>query len=216
VLEEDIKMSFDVRLYHKSMEVVGKYTPRRMLKRVGNFLFRTVMLYLRIYTLITHKTRERFVEYNWVLDNVNGGSVCLNVGSGDTLLDCGLSDRFRKYISIDLNRYIIATNNPAIEFVQADITCAPFKDETFDTILAISTIEHIDNDIDCITEIQRLLKPTGKIYVSVPLGHQFYSEKTVRRLQPDGLQIESEKTIPLNDSDQQLYTMILTKEVSLK
>lgn len=204
-------MSFDVGLYHRSRGIVCKYLPRRMLKRVGKFLFRTVMLYLRIYTLITHKTRERFVEYNWVLDNVNGGSVCLNVGSGDTLLDYGLSDRFSKHISINLNRYLIATSNPAIEFVQADITCAPFKDGTFDTILAISTIEHIENDIDCITEIQRLLKPNGKIYISVPLGHQFYSEKTVRRLQPDGLQLESEKTIPLNDSDQQLYTMVLTK-----
>jgi len=163
---------------------------------------------------LLRKTRERFLEYKWILDNVNSGFDCLNVGCGDSLLDYELSRRFRRYVSIDLYKFPIAVKNPTIEFVQADIIRAPFKDEIFDVILCISTIEHIENDIGAMMEMKRLLKYGGKLYVSAPLGSQFYNEESIRKLQINGLVVESYKIKSLSNGEK-LCTMILTKK-SLK
>lgn len=205
-------MGFDVDLYHKSMNTVANILPRRILGTIGKFLFRTMMFYLKVYMSITHKTRERFMEYKWILGSINEGINCLNVGCGDSLLDYELSDRFRKYISIDLQKYAIAIINPTTEFVLGDITCAPFKNETFDVILCISTIEHIKNDIGAMEEMWRVLKHGGKIYVSVPLGPQFYNEESMGRLQLAGLQVETVKIVSLNWDNQKLCMIALIKE----
>jgi len=185
-------MRFDVRLYHKSVNVISNILPSEIFGMIGRLLFRIMMLYLRIYMGLLRKTRERF----------------------DSLLDYELSRRFRRYVSIDLYKFPIAVKNPTIEFVQADITRAPFKDEVFDVILCISTIEHIENDIGAMMEMKRLLKYGDKLYVSAPLGSQFYNEESIRKLQINGLVAESYEIKSLSNG-KKLCTMILTKE-SLK
>lgn len=47
-----------------------------------------------------------------------------------------------------------------------------FKDESFDFILHNHVMEHVPNDIDFLIECTRVLKPEGKMIVSVP----FYPE----------------------------------------
>ncbi len=44
----------------------------------------------------------------------------------------------------------------------------PFEDETFDTIICNSIIEHVDNIIPVIKELFRILKKGGNIYIHVP------------------------------------------------
>ena len=45
---------------------------------------------------------------------------------------------------------------------------APFAPESFDLITSISVIEHIYDDTNAIRNIWRLLKPGGKLLLSVP------------------------------------------------
>ncbi|MEM4247194.1 MAG: methyltransferase domain-containing protein [Candidatus Woesearchaeota archaeon] len=52
----------------------------------------------------------------------------------------------------------------------------PFKDESFDFILASAIMEHLDDDIAFLKECHRLLKKRGKILISVP--HQFSAWRT--------------------------------------
>jgi ubiquinone/menaquinone biosynthesis C-methylase UbiE len=52
-------------------------------------------------------------------------------------------------------------------YVQCDLTCLPFKSESIDTALSITTIFHIpaDQQIDAFTELQRVIKPGSSAVV---------------------------------------------------
>ena len=51
---------------------------------------------------------------------------------------------------------------------QTDLCFIPFKENTFDLITTIDTIEHIENDQAALDELYRVLKPGGLIAVTVP------------------------------------------------
>jgi len=54
----------------------------------------------------------------------------------------------------------------------SDATALPFMDESFDFAVALDVIEHIDNDGLVLREIKRVLKPGGKLVITVP-AHQY-------------------------------------------
>ena len=45
----------------------------------------------------------------------------------------------------------------------------PFKDNTFDTVACISTLEHIENSAGSLAEIKRVLKPGGRLLAGFPV-----------------------------------------------
>lgn len=51
---------------------------------------------------------------------------------------------------------------------RGDICSIPFRDESFDLILATDIIEHVDDDIMALKELQRVLKKSGRIVITVP------------------------------------------------
>lgn len=79
-------------------------------------------------------------EYNYVIDN----------------FDCSLYDRlnitFAKHINLN-----------------QDLTKTSIKNNTYDLIIIWHVLEHIPNDIEAISEMYRILKPNGKLLVSVPI-----------------------------------------------
>ena len=137
---------------------------------------------------------QRFVEYTWLLANLqpSKGRI-LDVGCGDSLLLHQLLKRGYEIYAIDLKSQPVAKKLLKDHFLKADATNLPFEKEFFDQIVAISTIEHINNDMACMRELSRILKPDGRIFVTVPLGSFFYSMSTVRRLAIDGLSILQEE-----------------------
>ncbi len=75
--------------------------------------------------------------------------------------------------AVDINnRYLKeAQKNMAgrkIKFVKASAVNLPFRDNSFDLIIASELLEHIKNDQAVIGEIYRLLKTGGKAVISVP------------------------------------------------
>ncbi len=58
--------------------------------------------------------------------------------------------------------------------VRADATCLPFADGTFQHIIVSEVLEHIQNDVGVIAEMQRILAPGGMLAVTVPT---WYPEK---------------------------------------
>jgi ubiquinone/menaquinone biosynthesis C-methylase UbiE len=48
----------------------------------------------------------------------------------------------------------------------------PFDSETFDSVLTSEVLEHVPNVDECLKEIRRVLKPSGKILLTVPFVWQ--------------------------------------------
>lgn len=57
---------------------------------------------------------------------------------------------------------------PKANISQGDIYDLKFKNNSFDYILLMETIEHLEAPYEALKEIQRVLKPNGKLYISFP------------------------------------------------
>lgn len=51
---------------------------------------------------------------------------------------------------------------------QGDVCAIPVPDESFDLVLATDIIEHVDDDLKALKELQRVLKKSGRIVITVP------------------------------------------------
>lgn len=52
--------------------------------------------------------------------------------------------------------------------ITADLTCLPFESESFDWVIANHVLEHIVDEKQALSEINRVLKPQGKAILMVP------------------------------------------------
>ena len=54
--------------------------------------------------------------------------------------------------------------------IVSDITSIPVSDNTFDVIMCIEVFEHLPNPIDALVELNRVLKPGGKLILTAPFA----------------------------------------------
>jgi len=52
---------------------------------------------------------------------------------------------------------------------KVDISAIPFHSETFDALLCIHVMEHVEDDVSAMRELYRVLKPGGWAVISVPI-----------------------------------------------
>ena len=64
--------------------------------------------------------------------------------------------------------YITGDIESPLAKVKMDIHQIPFKENTFDVVLCNHVLEHVNNDIVAMSEIQRVLKPGGFAILQVP------------------------------------------------
>jgi len=153
---------------------------------------------------------ERSIEIPWILGKLSDKS--------GYLLDAGSSLNFEYMLKSEsikkLNTTILTLApeafsfpNLGVSYVYGDLRNLGFKDNWFDTIACISTIEHVgmDNSMytgdnakeglnnnkdhhsgkttglkQAISELKRILKPGGTLYISFPFGkyedHDFFQQ----------------------------------------
>lgn len=77
---------------------------------------------------------------------------------------------------IDNNRTFISSEKLHLQVLDGRQTA--FKDETFDRIVSVSVLEHIDADGDTVTvkELSRILKKNGILVLTLPYSHEYYEE----------------------------------------
>ena len=106
--------------------------------------------------------------------NINfSGMKVLELGAGQG----GYSQVFKKYakelVISDLEKPFILKLDSSFNFKKIDVSKKyPFKDNTFDFVFSCSLIEHIKNPKNMLSEIKRVLKSNGYLYLSFP---PFYS-----------------------------------------
>lgn len=150
-----------------------------------------------VLNFITPAMRSRFrIEDT---DNVSGHEydpIALEmINNGGMVLDCGAG---RKDVSFPNLIQMEVVNYPLIDVLAVN-QLLPFQDNSFDGILSLAVLEHVDQPFDCAAEILRVLKPGGKLYCNVPFlqrehgyPHHYFgmTRSGIRRLFGDALDVE--------------------------
>jgi ubiquinone/menaquinone biosynthesis C-methylase UbiE len=63
---------------------------------------------------------------------------------------------------------------PQIPLFQVDLVKCCFQNELFDAITCLNVLEHILDDVGALRQLRRILKPKGKIVISVPLSPRLF------------------------------------------
>jgi len=143
---------------------------------------------------------ERIVEYPWVISKISQTS-------GLEVLDAGSTLNYEPIIEsphIKNKRLTIVNLNPekncfykqGVSYILGDIRQLPFKNEKFDIVTCLSTLEHVGMDNALYTgqkqnafhgdfsaaviELKRVLKTDGRLLITVPFGkyknHGFFQQ----------------------------------------
>ena len=68
----------------------------------------------------------------------------------------------------------LAAAIPGCPLLRFDLVHCPFPDCTFDALILLNVLEHIDDDEASIKQVFRILKPGGVAIIEVPVGPQLY------------------------------------------
>ncbi len=123
---------------------------------------------------------KRFDYFRWMqkrlvsLIDLKEGQRLLDMGCGTgwaIKYAAGLVNGNGEFYGVDLSPKMIekATTNAAglknIHFVQANTEALPFEDNFFDTIICSNSFHHYFNPKKVLSEVRRVLKPGGRIYI---------------------------------------------------
>lgn len=137
---------------------------------------------------------EHLVRYNLL----PGGDLhVLDLGCGAGHGSNMLSKKYSKVTALDISSEAIqyAKENWAasnIDFVVGDSMNLPFPDDTFDVVASFEVFEHLADWRKFLSEVRRVLKPEGLIYISTP-NKTLYSPGTKKPINPHHV---FEMTIP--------------------
>ena len=107
----------------------------------------------------------------------------LNIGCREPIDEIQFARIVKKWTTLDFSREVIkfarkqvdeelsSTLANKIEFVLGDARHPPFNSESFDIVVAFSTIEHIpgrENRVSAIKEISRVTRKGGYVVITVP------------------------------------------------
>lgn len=148
-------------------------------------------------------TNERIFEKAFVLQSLaqlyeSTEVSILDVGAAESLLSYELATLNYSVTAIDIRP--IAVSHPNLKFVKSDICKPVLPPNSFDCVIALSTLEHIglgwygdevaeNYDVEAVKEINGLLKSEGYFILTVPYGkkaltpvHRIYDQKSLQRL----------------------------------
>jgi 2-polyprenyl-3-methyl-5-hydroxy-6-metoxy-1,4-benzoquinol methylase len=95
----------------------------------------------------------------------------LDGGCGTGLFTKRAIERGANVTSIDIAPKLVELTkkkNPATTAIEASLLKLPFDDNTYDYVMSSDVIEHTTNPFDATAELIRVLKPGGKLCITVP------------------------------------------------
>lgn len=111
--------------------------------------------------------RDRIGDFRRVIRRCVPGSAILDVGSGPISV-LHTFPRVRRMVAIDpLNdRYVSKYERlDYIEYISRKAEVLKFPDGSFDTVLCVNALDHMDRYLDALGEMVRVLKSGGMLYL---------------------------------------------------
>ena len=118
----------------------------------------------------------RFSCYKWLITRTFGRLVAPTARHAHgRILDVGCGDRrVAHYFSAVADRYI-GLDYPTTFYGQRDnvdvfgtALMLPFQDDSFDTVVSFEVLEHVTNPQAMVAELQRVVKPDGRVILTTP------------------------------------------------
>jgi 2-polyprenyl-3-methyl-5-hydroxy-6-metoxy-1,4-benzoquinol methylase len=117
--------------------------------------------------------QRKFREITAYLGQTQGLS-CLDIGADNGVVSYLLRQRGGEWQSADLDEQAVAAIRALVvhNVFQIDGCHTPFRDDTFDRVVIVDFLEHIDTDRDFINDMYRIIKPAGELIINVPHSKQ--------------------------------------------
>ena len=125
---------------------------------------------------------DNYIFYNWIRESIKPDSAILDLGAGAGIKwPYDFARQCRKVVGIDMDPRIM--DNPNLtEAVCADFYKNEFEDNYFDIIFANNVAEHINNPETFLSEVRRILKPSGYFFFKTP--NRWHYVPLVARITP--------------------------------
>ena len=135
--------------------------------------------------------RNRFIsrraEKMAKIAGLDTGSVILEVGCGTGICTTHWVKPSRRFYGLDISRGMLKRSavkfdsaSDDVLFVEGDAERLPFRDASFNAVLSVNAIEHLDDVPSALKEMKRVCRDGGKVVLSVPNGN--FSAKYRRKL----------------------------------
>lgn len=126
--------------------------------------------------------RKRFIsrraEKMAKIADLDDESTILEVGCGTGIYSTHWVKPSIKFYGLDISRGMLrraATKIDSVSdktlFIEGDAEHLPFRDASFDAVLSVNSIEHLDDIPIALKEMKRVCREGGKIVLSVPNGN---------------------------------------------
>jgi len=115
--------------------------------------------------------------HDWYLEYLDPADVVLDVGCANGAHTLRASRRARRVVGMDYDvaqLRVAAAEARALDIKNVHVfawdlaRAFPFPDRSFDAVLFLDVIEHLEPRLEVLGEIRRVLKPTGRLLVSGP------------------------------------------------
>jgi len=172
--------------------------------------------------LVLFGPREKFI-HRWISKHLEKKDIVLDVGA--RTFPYSRYQEVRAIFGIDLpseSEGYLGFTDETLERVSpqenlfpilANCEEMPFEDNSFDKIIMIEVIEHVERDELAISELARVLKAEGQLFITTPNGDEVENTNPhhLRHYHPDDLILQLEKyfgktDIQLKFPNQDLYT----------
>jgi len=147
---------------------------------------------------------DREIEWSFVISRLpDGPGEVLDFGASFGNLSIAAAQRGFHVLALDLDTERFPWKHPNVDFMQADLLKVDLPAERFDFILNCSSVEHVglqgrygvaaeetDGDLEAMRRFRSLLKPTGRMLLTIPCGrdeavapwHRVYGEQRLPKL----------------------------------